>query len=344
MRIPGAIIAAFCAIFLLTLSFATAQESPAPIGPEPAAASAEDQYDRPIRILGLDDRPKLREQIRIMARESRLSIEEEVSFEWDTPFIIVWTDERTYLDKTGFRPENTAAAASPRLGTIWINESAWMKASPSDNQKTLTHELGHLLLGALPGGQDLPLWANEGIVMHLAGQMSWDEHLRLLTAHTFGQLPSLAQLEESFPRESGAQELAYRMSYAAVDVVAQNYGDSPGSVRRLILRLADPEMGPRTAEEFRDDFRRDGWQIATESALGSRFTTGIVVMTSTGAIFLIITIMVIVAYLIRRKRHAERDQKYIEEMEPWEESLTEADVQDIYGDREERWLTDDDER
>ncbi len=291
--------------------------------------------------MGLDDRPGLKDSVRLIAQRSRRAIVEHAGVDWEGTARIIWAEEQAFLRQTGFHPENVAAAARPREMTIWINARAWTRSTPRQQQETMTHELGHLLLENLPGGRDLPLWANEGIVMHLAGQWTTEEHLRLLTAHTFGQLPRLADLEEGFPRDGPSQSLAYRMSYAAISVVAQNYGDEPGEVRRLVQRLDDPVLGPRLAEEFWDEFRREGWQRATERSLGARFTTAVIVMTGTSAIFLMIAVLVIVAFLSVKKRRTERAAA-MEEEEAWAESLTDEDIQDIYGDREDRWEAEED--
>ncbi len=288
-------------------------------------------------IVGLDDRPALYDAVRLSLQRARATLAEQTHHEWTGTLVVVWAEEELYEEKTGFQAENTAAAASPSQMTIWINARAWSRTPESERQRTMTHECAHILLGSLPGGQNLPLWANEGIVMHLADQFNWRDHTTLLTAHAFGQLPNLADLERGFPRGGQAQTLAYRMSYSAVGVVAENYGDRPGSVRRLVHRLADPEAGPATAREFWDEFRRDGWQLATEHSLGSRFSSLIILMSSTGAIFALITILFLVTSVIVRKRRAEQRRAWEEEKEAWEESLTDEDVQDIYGDREDRW-------
>lgn len=314
-------IATFCAVLLL--------------GGWSVARGAEERPD--FQIVGLDDRPNLKNSLRAAALESRRVIRENTTVEWPGTVLIVWASEDLFRNKTGFHPENSAAAASPSEMTIWINEPAWTRSSNLDRQQTMTHELGHILLGSLPGGRELPLWANEGIVMHLAGQWSYEEHMKLLSAHLFGQLPRLHDLETSFPRDGESQTLAYRMSYSAISVVASDYGDPPGRVGRLLRRLEQPEYGAYLARELWDPYRVEGWQLATERALGSKVSTGVIVLTGTGSIFLLISVLFVVAYATVRARRANRARAYEEEREPWEESLTEEDVQDIYGDREERW-------
>jgi len=323
MRTFLRVIAPFCAIFLLLFASAAAGDPP-----------------EPFRIVELDDRPALHDELRSQAARARQVIRARTDRDWEGTLLIVWADAELYREKTGFQPEHTAAAASPSTMTIWINGAAWARATPAERQATMTHECGHILLGSLAGGRELPLWANEGIVMHLAGQWSYDDHLGLLVSHMLGRLPRLSDLSTEFPRTPHAQALSYRMSYAAVGVVASNFGDRPGDIRRLVHQLSDPVRGPDLARDFWDAYRVEGWQAATEFSLGSRVSSAVIVSSGTGTILLLAAILFIVAYLRVRARRAERMSRYDEEREPWEESLTEADVEDIYGDKEERWKSD----
>ncbi|CAN5250361.1 hypothetical protein BH09SUM1_BH09SUM1_16340 [soil metagenome] len=305
-----ALIASFCLIWLATTALA-----------EPA-----------FRIVGLDDRPALRTTVEQMAERAQEALAKNSARRWPGAADIVWTDESTFQRKTGFHPEHTFAAASVEENTIWVNEGAWTRAPEDEREKVLTHEAGHLLLGALPGGKRLPLWANEGIVMRLAGQWNWDEHFKLLMSHFVGRLPKLAELESEFPRNGEAQNLAYRVSYAAVGELENR----SGGIRSLLGTLADEEHGPAFADALFDPTVRDGIQSDTQRALGSRLTTGVIVLSGSGFIFLILGVLVVVAFFRVKAKNAARAREEQNE-EPWAASLTDEDVQDIYGDREERW-------
>lgn len=306
-----------------------------------AGAPAREPY---LVVEGLEANPPLQEAVLLQARLALYQVRRHYEFEIPETIRVAWTPEEDFRSLTGFHPENSAAAAAPAEGIVYVNEAAWRRSDPNQQIQTMRHELGHVLLHQLPGGNDLPLWANEGIVMHLAGQWSGDDHLKLLSAYMFGQLPSLRDLEKSFPRDGESQTLAYRFSYSAVAAVAGGYGDDPGSVRRLLMRLADDRMGPALQDEFWDAFRIEGWQRATERSLGSRMSASIIVLTSTGSIFLLITILFLVAVWRRRADRTAREKEWEEDQDgAWRSSLSEADVQDIYGDREERWKGADDD-
>ncbi len=289
----------------------------------------------PLKVLGLDDRPTLKENIEEMSYEARRRIREKTGVDWEGTAYIVWVqEERQFMEFTGFRPEHVAAAASARRHTIWINASAWNRASPADNRETLAHEIGHLLVGNLTQQRRLPLWAEEGLVMRLAGQGGVEHFWSLAQARLMGTVPLLADLEDEFPRDPARQTLAYATGHAAIGIVAGDYGDEPGSVSRLMRRLADEEVGPQLVAALWDEARRDAWNEALLDALGSRMRYAVIIGTSGGAIWLLTMILLVWAWRVKRRRRQAAAVIELAE-EPWLESLSDSDLKEIWGEPEE---------
>ncbi len=289
----------------------------------------------PLKVLGLDDRPALKEHIQQMGFDSRRRIREMTGVDWEGTAYLVWVqDEQDFMRFTGFRPEHVAAAANARRHTIWINASAWTRANPSDNRETLTHEIGHLLVGNLTMDRRLPLWAEEGLVMRLAGQESMAHFWSLAQARLMGTVPLLADLETEFPRDPARQTLAYATGQAAIGVVARDYGDEPGSVTRLMRRLADQEVGPELVEALWDDARRDAWNKAMLESLGSRMRYFVIIGTSGGVIWTVAMLLLVWAWRVKRRRRLMAEVIELTE-EPWLESLSEKDQREIWGEPEE---------
>ncbi len=289
----------------------------------------------PLKVLGLDDRPALKEHIEGMAFDARQRIRANTGVDWEGTAYVVWVQsEREFLEFTGFRPEHVAAAANARRHTIWINASAWMRADPADNPETLAHEIGHLLVGNLTQERRLPLWAEEGLVMMLAEQGGVNEFWSLAQARLLGTIPRLADLEDTFPRDPGSQTLAYATAHAAVGVVARSYGDDPGSVARLMRRLADVEMGPRLVDSLWDETRRDAWNVALIESLGGRMRYVIIVGTSGGVIWFLAMLLLVWAWRVKRRRRRMAEVIELAE-EPWLESLSEGDMKEVWGEPEE---------
>lgn len=327
-------------LLLLFAVAAPAQDAPRP-RPDASAATVPWQWGvRPWVILGAEDRPALRQKLEEDAYAAWVRLRERSGDRWwnGTVYITWVDDEREFLEHTGHRPEHTAAAANGARRLIWINAGAWQRTPAKQNIETLAHEMGHVLLATLPGSANrmLPLWAEEGIVMHLAGQPASEDPLLLATKRLAGGLPDLDGLEEEFPSGGEARAVAYAVSHSAVAQAARANGDRGREVARLVSILAHPERGPALARDFRDPVRREGWQIAVDEALGNQLALGVIVVTGGTLFWIVVFGLATVAWFKLRARKAEYERREQEE-EPWAESLTEADVQDIYGDREDRW-------
>ncbi len=291
----------------------------------------------PLQVLGLDDRPQLKAEIEGMAYESRRIIRQTTRIDWEGTAWIVWSDrESDYSKMTGKRAEFTAAAANARKHTIWINGNAWRRSTPVENQKVMTHEIGHLLVGNLPGGRNrLPLWAEEGIVQHLADEWTFQKEWTLARAHAFDQLPTLASLEDRFPEDPEGQLLAYAYGYRGIVELAQSFGDDTDSLERVMRRLADEKAGPELNQFLWEDNQRDALDRQVRESLGSRVTSAVLILTS-GMTFWIIAMVLAVWAWGKKKRDRILASRAAEE-EAWAESLTEEDIQEVWGDREDRW-------
>lgn len=328
--------------FLMVLALAVASS----ISAEPLPLRADSATDptlhleaMPFQVIGLEDDPAKQRALEDFAFRAWERLRERAGGRsWPGTALVVWSKSQTeFLQHTGKPPENVAAAASPRKMTLWINPAAWSRSTPEENLETMTHEMGHLLLGSLRTGGRLPMWAEEGLAMHLADQWSPLDTVQLAEARLFGALPNLRDLEKTFPDSGGAQQsLAYAVSYFAVERIARSYGDKPGRVDRLVDSLAHPERGEALVRELWDDFRREGWQMDVEQTLGTSLAAFVIVFSS-GTLFWLIVIALAAAAFVKLRRRRDEVARREAEEEPWAESLTDADVQDIYGDRDERF-------
>jgi hypothetical protein len=287
-------------------------------------------------VIGLEDRPALEAELLRQAAEARRRIRRRTNSDWSGTAQIEWLEEREFLARTNFRPEHTAAAADWRRGLVMINAGAWQRSPREERQKTLTHEVAHLLVGNLPGGPGLPLWANEGLAMHLAGQWTLDDYLAMTQVHASTGLPQLAWLDARFPEDGPSRELAYRTSYLAVASVARMEGDGHGAIDQLVRRLSFRETAYPLTRSLHDPQYVKRVEAEMAVHIGSRISAGVIAVMGSGFLLLLASILVIVAFVKVRKRNAARMEEERDE-EPWAASLSDEDVQDLYGDREDRW-------
>lgn len=289
----------------------------------------------PLKVVGLDDNPRLKQNVEDIAWTARRRIRESTRVDWEGTALVVWVgSEREFLERTGKTPEFTAAAASARRATVWINASSWSRSTPDERLQVMTHELGHLLVGNLQPGTRLPLWAEEGIVMHLANEWNLQRSMTVTRAHAFASLPRLEQLQQSFPGDPEGQMLAYAVGYLAIEEIARDLGDKRGTVTRLMRHLADDAAGPALIASLWNPDTRDAWNATLVESLGSRFTNFVVLLTSGTALWFLIMLLAGMAWMKKRRRRLAAAAAELDE-EPWAASLTDRDIQEIYGKREE---------
>ncbi|MEQ8821833.1 MAG: hypothetical protein RLY93_16475 [Sumerlaeia bacterium] len=295
------------------------------------------QGDRPLVIQGLEPQSALHNRIERDAIAARAQLRDMSGTQWPGPQRIIWVeDEDVFRAITGFRAEHTAAAAHPARQIIWINASAWNRGAPANQRQTLTHEMAHVFIGSLPGGQDLPLWFEEGLVQRLAGQGGAEEVLALAKGRLFGGLPDLRELEHSFPRDPTRQHLSYALSYQSVGVVAGDIGR--GSAANLVAELAHPQLGPLLSEKLWNEWSRDRWNEEALDLIGEPAENAVIVFATGTPFWVFIAVVAVIGYALTKRRQRAAGQRENDE-EPWMESLTQDDVQDVWGDREERWQT-----
>ncbi|MDX2175502.1 MAG: hypothetical protein SF028_03420 [Candidatus Sumerlaeia bacterium] len=296
---------------------------------------------RPYKIIGIaEDDPRFHPTDDLVYAAWRRVERNAAGLRWEGTVLVVFLEsEADYLRETGTRPEHFAAAAAPARQTVWINPAAWSRDSARERVQVLAHEFVHILLHDLPGGRDLPLWAEEGIAMRLANQWSPIDLADFARARLFGTVPALAELERAFPQDASTA-MAYTVAYHAVGEMSKEYSPGPERVAVLVNKLADPRQGPAISRSLRDPLRRDAYDDAVVDALGGWATIGVIALSSGSSLIVFAAFLTIAAFFVLRQRRAAALRRERQE-EPWAESLTRQDIEDIYGEPEGKWDTDD---
>lgn len=113
---------------------------------------------------------------------------------------------------------------------------------PQDFREVMLHEASHVLLYEAVGGVSCPRWFVEGMAVRHAGQWGWGDSWEMAVAGASGGLPSTLQLEGGFPRERKRAELAYRVSYVAVETLfSEEPAADPAAFCREVRRRGNFE-------------------------------------------------------------------------------------------------------
>lgn len=315
----------------------------------PGGSAAEPATDSPwavtenaaFRVETPPDRAALGPALLVTATRARSSILKNTRV--DVPFqttIRFCETEDEFSRATGFRPESVVAAASSRQAMIWINGPAWQRTGPSQSFPILTHEYAHVVVGRLAPVR-LPRWADEGLAMHLAGQWTLADGFAASKAQLFGGLPSLPSIEETFPTSDEAMRRAYLMSYMSIEFLARRLGAKPDNVDPILERLQAPGAGTEFAKSLWEPMTRAQIQTDALAALGHTARKWVIYLTSGATIWIFVTLLFLYAWWRKRRLTAAAQEEEKKE-EAWTESLTEADIIDIYGEPQDTLSEDND--
>jgi hypothetical protein len=195
-------------------------------------------------------------------------------------------------------PEWAGALTYPALGTVLLKTPGVMKVSGSPYWSLLQHEMVHLVLGEaeLARGVNFPRWFSEGLATYISGEMHLSRLLSLGWAQATGRAPALAELEMNFPADPARAEAAYARSYLFIKYISRRFGDD--AVAKLVassLRTGTIERGVMDAFDVPFSEVLDGF-----SQYSRIKATWIPAITSTASLWMMITILFLVAYMRKK--------------------------------------------
>jgi hypothetical protein len=203
-------------------------------------------------------------------------------------------------------------------GVTWPREGliAIALASPEGARQhlvtLLTHEYSHLALAYAAHFRPVPRWFVEGFAHVQAGERSWGRAQTLAYAAAAGRLQPLDRLDRGFPLREDLATLAYAEAY---DFVGYLREQSPGGLQKLLKGIAD---GDDFYSAFRTAYGRTlgtverDWQADVKR----RYLWWPIVTSGTG-LWMILSVLAVVAFVRRRRRQRERlAQMELEELPP----------------------------
>lgn len=206
-------------------------------------------------------------------------------------------------------PKWTAGFARQDSVVIFPSRSPTYPDNTLDD--VVLHEVAHALIWRASSGRPIPRWFNEGLAM--AAERGWKlrDQTQLFIQLVSGTRLSLHELDRLFEGGQTDQTRAYLLSRALVQNLLTKHGDAVGA--RILEQV---RMGASFETAFRDVAGQSTAAAETEFWNGQRvWTTWIPVVFSQETLWMVITLLALVAIQRRRKRNAEMRKRWEEEEE-----------------------------
>jgi hypothetical protein len=172
---------------------------------------------------------------------------------------------------------------------------------PNDSlNDVFLHEMAHILAHRAAGEQPLPRWFDEGLAMMAARTWDLEDRARLVWAMVSGTEISLDELNSLFVSDDTSIRRAYVLAHAfTLDLLEHTRGDVPKQILSKVKQgLPFSEAFAQTTFMTLTHAEEDFWDRQT---LWNRW---IPVATSSGMVWLTITLLAFWAYTKQRRRSA----------------------------------------
>ncbi|MCE5314818.1 MAG: peptidase MA family metallohydrolase [Armatimonadota bacterium] len=182
--------------------------------------------------------------------------------------------------------------------------------------ETIAHEVTHAVIFRILGANvsDLPLWVNEGIAQYESEEFPDADNSVVAEAAADVRLIPLDDLSKAFPENN--THLAYAESASAIRYMVKHHGKS--SLKALLHEMA---IGNSFDRAMIKSTRRSGERFAQdwESSVSRNYATLKFTRIAMGTIPIIMAILAIIAYFVRRKQKIEAARQW--EQEEFEKTL-----------------------
>jgi hypothetical protein len=206
-------------------------------------------------------------------------------------------------------PEWMSGYALSQTSTIVLLTDRVLTYPNNSLNDVFLHEIGHILAHRAAGEQPLPRWFDEGLAMMAARAWDLEDRARLVWAMVSDTQVSLDELNTLFIKDDASIRRAYVLAYAFIlDLLEHTRRDVPKRI------LANVKKGL----PFPEAFAQTTFMTLThaEEAFWSRQTLWnrwIPVATSSGMVWLTITLLAFWAYTKQRRRSAAIKKKWRED-------------------------------
>jgi len=206
-------------------------------------------------------------------------------------------------------PLPTAGYAVPDENLIVLFPARSPRYPHDTLEDVLHHEVAHVLMARAAHGEGLPVWFHEGLAVLAERTWGLQDQARLLSELVFVSRTPLDRVDAMFAGDEGAKARAYTLAAAFVrEVMARHGADAPAKILR---RVGD---GVSFERAFADV---TGESLAEAEAAfwnRNRFLTSIgPFLTTPTALWMVVTLVALVAIIRRRQQRAIQRRRWEEE-------------------------------
>lgn len=224
-------------------------------------------------------------------------------------------------------PKYAVGVAYPALKLVLVSLVDPKSFEGTDLVEVLKHELAHVALEDAVGGHHVPRWFNEGLAIHLSGELAVARLQTLSQASLSGTLLPLADIDRRFPESPHEVNIAYAESADFVRFLLRD--QDAERFRGLVDRVSRGDSFDRALNDSYGSPLRN-LEFQWRDDLSHRFSVWPALVGGT-AVWMISVAALVAAYVKRRKKakatlarwaveEAEED-RLVEEARATEEAL-----------------------
>jgi len=228
------------------------------------------------------------------------------------PIRVVLVPERSPLAQKA--SHSTAGYALPEEDLIVLFPARSPRYPDDTLEDVLHHEVAHVLMARASREAGLPLWFHEGLAVLAERTWGLEDQARLLREVILVSRTPLDRVDAMFAADEGSRARAYTLAAAFVrDLIRRHGADAPGNILRRVGR----------GEAFERAFASVTGESVPEAEIvfwnRHRFWTSIgPFLTTQTALWMIVTLVAVVAIIRRRQQRGERRKRW--DLEEAEES------------------------
>ncbi len=217
-----------------------------------------------------------------------------------TMTVLIVSDQEAFEKRRSVNLPDWGAAFAFMQDQLMVVDVEKALSTWNSLERTIPHEISHLLLYQRAGTVPMPLWFIEGLALWQAREWSLTDGWRLMLSVWSGDLPRLSDIQSTFPAGGGRVKTAYRMSYAAFTSIFKEDRMSDDLPVFMDMMIRNSDFNRALVEYSGEDVFQFSARFAKE--MEKKYTSHVLIF-QTGPLFSIISVLFLFVLLSVRLRN-----------------------------------------